>query len=106
MTPDEQVSEMERAAVDAGKIIEAGWMGFKIAAVPPSAGERQVNDMRDMFFAGAQHVWVSVLRMVSAGEDITADDERRMANIQRELDAFFTDFAQRHHLQRRFGIKP
>ncbi len=93
-----QADGIEKALMDKGLIIEAGWEGFKLLTIPPTAGERQLEAMRNAFFAGAQHLFGSIMGGLDDEPNETADDLRRMDNIQKELDRFLVEFKARHGL--------
>lgn len=82
------VHEITRKLVDNGQLIEAGWVSFKIMTIQPTAGEDQLCDMRAAFFAGAQHLFGSIMSMLDPGNEPTEKDLRRMQLISSELDAF------------------
>ena len=85
-----------RAMVDQGRLIEAGWLSLCIM-VFPDASRGQQEQMRDVFFAGAQHVFASVVGMLSDdSEEITESDLRRMDKVHEELNRFIEDFKKRH----------
>lgn len=88
----ELINELTKKLADDGKIIEAGWVGLKMMAIPPSAGETQVNEMRKAFFAGAQHLLGSIMSMLDPGPDETAADMDRMTKIHQELEIFKREF--------------
>lgn len=81
-----------RELVDNGKLIEAGWVGFQFMAIPESAPDIQITEMRKAFFAGAQHLFASMMGMLEAGEDATDKDLRRMDQINAELTRFLAEF--------------
>lgn len=89
---------LERELTDKGKLIEAGWVGLRLAAIPEDAGKQQLESMREAFFAGAQHVFSSILSILDDDREPTEQDLRRMGMIQAELDGFIRDFAKRHKL--------
>ena len=84
--------------VDQGKLIEAGWIGFRQMAVPAYASEPQIDDTRSAFFAGAQHLFGAVMGFLEEGEEPTDNDLRRMDQINAELAEFLVDFKRRHGL--------
>jgi hypothetical protein len=96
--PDEFIAEVEKGLVDRGLIIEAGWQGLRLAALPHDAPQEQLDAMRDAFFAGAQHLYVTLMRIMDPGPDETDDDLRRMDLIDDELRRFIKGFAARHGL--------
>lgn len=71
------------------KLIENGWNSYRRYVVPAEAGEQQVRETRQAFFAGAAILQALIMRKLSPGRDeITAEDMAMMAAIQAELDAF------------------
>lgn len=90
-----EVDKLTRQLIDQGKVIEAGWIGLKLSAVPPEAPEIQVREMRHAFFAGAQHLFASIMAGLDPGAEPTEADMQRMTQIAGELDAFIQDFELR-----------
>lgn len=90
------LERLSRDLVDAGKIIEAGWIGLRLAAIPLGAPAAQLDEMRNAFFAGAQHLFASILAVLEPGDDPTDSDLRRLDLIRTELDRFIRDFEMRH----------
>lgn len=84
----EDHDRLVRELADNGKIIEAGFVGLQLTCIPPDASATQIKEMRKAFFAGAQHLWVSIMGMLEAGEDATPADLRRMELINSELEYF------------------
>lgn len=82
------LEQLSKRLADEGKLIEAGWIGLRIAAVPLNAPPIQLEEMRNAFMAGAQHLFSSILTIIDPGEDATPDDMRRMELIANELEAF------------------
>lgn len=89
------LTKLMKELTDQGKLIEAGWISLRIAAIPADASPQQLGDMRDAFFAGAQHLFASILGVLDEGDDATMDDMRRMSLISAELDAFGKKLAER-----------
>ena len=92
---DRQISAIENALIGQGKIIEAGWMGLRSMAVPPNAPAIQIDEMRNAFFAGAQHLFSCIMRTLDPGEEPTDADMARLDKIHTELDAFILDYTVR-----------
>lgn len=90
------LQRLERDLVDQGKIIEAGWIGLRLAAVPDNASAAQLEAMRNAFFAGALHLFATIMSIMDPGDDPTADDLRRMGSISDELDDFIEKFQLKH----------
>lgn len=83
-----QLQELHRKFADSGKLIEAGWISLRIAAIPLDAPQVQIDEMRNAFMAGAQHVFASIMQFLDPGEDPTDADMRRMDLIAAELELF------------------
>jgi hypothetical protein len=73
-------------------IIEAGWRSLKAASVDPDAPTIQLEEMRNAFFAGAQHVFSSVVRTDKPDHEMAAT----LQAIDAELAAFIEDHNVRH----------
>jgi len=89
---DERIAHATKALVDQGKLIEAGWVGYQLMVLPKGASEIQVNECRLAFFAGAQHLFGSIMTVLDAGDEPTDDDMARMDLIDRELEEFLKQF--------------
>ncbi len=94
----EYLRRLERELVDKGKLIEAGWMGLRLSAIPEDAGKTQLDEMRNAFFAGAQHLFGSIMNILDDDRDPTVSDLRRMELISIELEGFIRDFGKRNGL--------
>lgn len=90
------VDIVTKKLVDEGKLIEAGFAALCVVAYSPDMDAAQRQGMREVYFAGAQHVWASIMSMLDPGVQETPDDMRRMDMIEKELDQFIKDFKQRH----------
>lgn len=90
------VDEVTKRFTDEGKIIEAGWASLKIMVIPADASETQLHEMRMAFFAGAQHLFGSIMSILDPGEESTENDLKRMELISDELQRFIADFSLKH----------
>lgn len=90
------LQRLERELVDKGSLIEAGFVGLRLAAIPLDASAVQIEEMRNAFFAGAQHLFSSIMTILEPGTEPTAKDLERMDLIDRELKKFINDFTLRH----------
>jgi hypothetical protein len=90
------LDRLTRELTDSGKLIEAGWVGLRIACDLIDAPADQLREMRMAFFAGAQHLFGSILNVLEPGEEPTDKDLLRMDLIHTELDTFIKDFELRH----------
>ncbi len=88
----EQLNALAREFTDKGKLIEAGWIGLRIAAVPLDAPQLQIDEMRNAFFAGAQHLFGSIMGILDPGEEPTDADLNRMDLIDKELRDFIRTY--------------
>lgn len=96
MPPPEFVDALAKELTDRGELIAAGFHSYRTMVIPKDEPTVQVNECRLAFFAGAQHVFSTIMRMLDAGDEPSADDMRRMSAIQAELDKFSREFALRH----------
>jgi hypothetical protein len=88
----EIVKNVTKDLIDAGRLIEAGWVGFRMMAVPPDAPRTQLDAMRLAFFAGAQHLFASIMTVLEPEREPTENDLRRMDQIAKELERFKEEF--------------
>lgn len=82
-----------------GKLIEAGWIGLRLMAVPLDAEPIQLEEMRNAFFAGAAHLLHSLMFIMDPGLEETADDLKRVDLIRDELDRFLKDYEFRNFVK-------
>lgn len=87
---DETLEKLSKALTDQGLLIEAGFVAMRHLAMRKDASELQVQEMRRAFFAGAQHLFASIMTVLDEGEDDepTDADMRRMDQIAAELERF------------------
>jgi hypothetical protein len=85
---DEFLTKLSRTLADQGKLIEAGWISLRLAAIPRDATEIQINEMRMAYMAGAQHLFSSIMVVMDDDHEPTESDLRRMDLIHKELEAF------------------
>lgn len=86
------LERLSRELATKGKLIEAGWIGLRLAAVPLNAPPAQLGEMRTAFFAGAQHLFSSIMTIMDLGEEPTAADMFRIRLIDAELRQFIAEF--------------
>lgn len=77
---------LAKAAVDQGKLLEAGFLAMRAAIIPPTASEGQISDIA--YMGGAQHLWSSILSVLEPDSEPTEKDMKRMSLIDAELRAF------------------
>lgn len=88
MADRNHLERLARELTDKGKLIEAGWVGLRLAAIPDDAPKAQLEEMRKAFFAGAQHLFGSLMGILEEDAEPTESDLRRMDLIDTELRAF------------------
>lgn len=82
------IDEVTKKLIDEGKLLEAGFAALRIVGIPENASDAQVRDMRNSYFAGAQHLFASLMSVLEAGQEATEKDLERVTLIFRELEAF------------------
>lgn len=83
----EIAARITKEFADQGLIIQAGWAAFCI--IEDIEDEADLNPkLKEAYFAGAQHLWSSVLSFLDEGSEPTITDLRRMDLIQQELDVW------------------
>lgn len=90
--------KLERQLVKDGLLIEAGWVSLRHLTLPENVSTEQLDDMRDSFFAGAQHVFGTIMSLLDEGEDATAADLIRLDQINDELQRFIVEYKHKHNL--------
>lgn len=90
--------KVEKELADRGLIIAGGWAGFQLLVLPKDAPQIQIDEMRNAFFAGAQHLLNSIMSIIEPGEEPTENDMRRMDLIHKELDTYLAEFERKHGL--------
>ena len=90
------LERLARELTDKGKLIEAGWVSLRLAAIPLDASSVQLDEMRNAFFAGAQHLFGSMMSIMEADAEPTENDLRRVSLINDELLAFIQTFELKH----------
>ena len=93
---DEAINKIVKHFVDQGLLIEAGWQTLKMLSLPPNAPQIQIDEMRNAFFAGAQHLFASIIEMLDPEAEVTETDMRRMDAIEKELQNFYKEFVVKH----------
>ncbi len=86
------VDNLCRELTDKGKLIEAGWLSLKVTIISANAPQIQIEEMRKAFFAGAQHLFSSILSILEPDAEPTEKDLRRMSQISQELNDFIEQF--------------
>lgn len=90
-TRDEILTALTREFTDKGLLIEAGWVSLQRMAISPNVSQTQLDEMRMAFFAGAQHLFGSIMSILEPGEEPTENDMKRLDLIHNELDKFIEE---------------
>lgn len=69
-----------------GKLIAGGWESYRAVIIPPTAPEIQITETKKAFFAGAQHLFSSIMAILDPGAEPTEQDLQRMTDIAAELE--------------------
>ena len=95
-----EIEKLTKDLTDKGLLIEAGFVSLRHMAIAKDATDEQVDEMRSAFFAGAQHLFASIMSILDPGPDDepTENDLRRMSLISDELERFLADYKLRHGL--------
>jgi len=93
---DAATQALTRKLADQGRLIEAGWVALRAMAVPKDAPQVQLDEMRQAFFAGAQHLFGSIMTIMEEGAEPTEKDLERVEQINEELSGFIEEFEAKH----------
>jgi hypothetical protein len=88
MDMDQLLVDLSKKLTDEGKIIEAGWVGLRLAALNPRLSPEQLAEMRMVFMAGAAHLFATINTVMDPGDELSERDLRRMDMVAEELHAF------------------
>lgn len=91
---NEQEKKMARAAAEAitkqlaneGRLIEGGWRALMILCKLETAPEVQKQEMKRAYYAGAQHLFSSIVNIMDEDREPTAGDLHKMDLIHSELE--------------------
>ena len=84
----EEIARLTKGLVDSGKLVEAGWMAFRLSVLNSEATDIKVRDARIAYFCGAQHLFSSIISFLEEGADATDNDMDRMSKLAIELESF------------------
>lgn len=88
------LERLTRELADEGKLIEAGWVSLRLAAISPNASPAQLTAMRMAYMAGAQHLYASLMTMTDSAAGPTEADLRKMDLLNAELQAYGNELLQ------------
>jgi hypothetical protein len=79
------------AAPGAYRPLDAAWRSLAEMAIPLDAPDRQRQEMRRAFYAGAQAFFVALLQDLDPCKGVTGADESRLQSISDEINGFARD---------------
>lgn len=82
------VDALSKKLVDDGKLIAAGFHAYEVTVMPRNALPLQRSECELAYFAGAQHLFGSIMSVLDVDAEPTESDLRRMSQIDSELRAF------------------
>lgn len=95
MADRDYLIRLTKELTEAGKLVEAGWVGLRLAVIPPNASAVQLEEMRMAFFAGAQHLFSSLMNIMEEDAEPTEADLHKMELVDLELGEFAKQFELR-----------
>ena len=66
--------------------------------IPNDAPQIQKDEMKNAFFAGASHLFTSIMSVLEPGDDPTEKDIKRVELISEELERYLAEFQVKHGL--------
>ena len=85
---DKELETAIRGLSEMGRLIEGGWLAYRLKVVPVDAPEVQVRECRLAFYAGATHLFYGILAAMDPGLEDTEADLNKMSLIDMELRSF------------------
>ncbi len=70
------------------RYIENAWQSYCSMVMPADAGEIQIKETRQAFFAGVAILFQTMMVSLDPGEEPTDRDMQRLSDLQDELDEF------------------
>jgi hypothetical protein len=92
-----ELIKITRELEDEGRQVEAGWQVFRVLTMRHCTSIVELDKAREAFFAGAQHLFASILEGCSEPDaDDRTDELKRMDKISAELDRFVEQFDRKY----------
>jgi hypothetical protein len=85
-TRNKLVEALYKHLIDSGQPVEAGWAIMKMIEWPELDAGPEYDARRMAFFAGAQHLFSSIIQTLDPGEEPTETDMRRLNLVSEELE--------------------
>lgn len=71
--------------IDEGKLLQGGFDSYRAILIPPDASMALIDALHFAFFAGAQHLFASIVTILGPDEEPTDKEMARMDSIEKEL---------------------
>lgn len=79
-------AEVCKQLADAGKLVEGGWESYKIVVLAPDLSAVEYDRHRTSYFAGAQHLFASIMSVMDDNDEPSDADMKKMSLISKELE--------------------
>jgi hypothetical protein len=84
-------------ATDKGLLIKAGWLSYRLSAVPIDASPEVIKQINCAFFSGAHHLFQSLIAILNSNDATPSEEDlARMNLISEELKNFVREFEAQH----------
>ena len=81
-------NKIAKTYADKGGLVEAGWRAFRVVLMPQDASLSELEKARIAFYAGAQHLFASMINAMDPEMEPTEADMRRMDLLNAEMERF------------------
>ena len=90
----ERYQKILKTWADQGRVVEGGWQGLSTIWELDKGSELQRSEMRKAFYAGAQHVFASIMGLMGPEQEEPSErEEKVLSDIHKELDKFAAEMA-------------
>jgi hypothetical protein len=90
------VEKITKDFADKGLVVESGWRVYAIVKRFEALPNPMEDELRDAFYAGAQHLFGSLMAFLDPGTQETPQDLRRMNLLNDEIERWVADYKQRN----------
>jgi hypothetical protein len=99
----EYVERITKKLIADGRLIEAGWVCHRAAAIPMVSDPAHIEEMHAAFFAGAQHVFAIIVGVYDPKQETIEDDVQRLYLVGDELTGFVQEYELMHSIPKGSG---
>jgi len=89
------IQRLTKDLADKGLLLAAGWQSYRLMTFGPDSPVKEQDAQKFAFYAGAQHVFASMLNMLDEDHEPTDADMARMTHLNQELKEFELQFKAR-----------